>query len=49
MNSMLAELAVRGAERLKAQRGAVGWLIVGVLLGIVLIVVLIIKFLIPGE
>ena len=31
------------------QRGAVGWLVVGVLLGIALVVFGIIKFLIPGE
>ncbi|MEX0834182.1 MAG: hypothetical protein WD276_09995 [Actinomycetota bacterium] len=46
---MLTELIIQAARRLREQSGAVGWLIVGVLLGIVLIVFLIIKFLIPGE
>ncbi|MEX1046238.1 MAG: hypothetical protein WD050_02360 [Actinomycetota bacterium] len=45
----MTELIVQAAGRFREQRGAVGWLIVGVLLGTVLIVVLIIKFLIPGE
>ena len=31
------------------ERGAIGWLVVGILLGIALVVFGIIKFLIPGE
>ena len=43
------ELLQRAALLRHREDGAVGWLIVGILLGIGLVVFGIIKFLIPGE
>ena len=33
----------------RQERGAVGWLIIGVLIGMVLVVILIVQLIIPGD
>ena len=38
-----------GAIRSPDERGAVGWLTIGIIIGVLLVVGGIIKFLIPGE
>jgi NhaP-type Na+/H+ or K+/H+ antiporter len=35
--------------RLRRQEGAVGWLVIGVIIGAILVVGLIVKLLIPGD
>ena len=39
----------REGERMKDERGAIGWLVIGILAGAALVVFGIIKFLIPGD
>ena len=46
---MLQLLQYTWTRLLRDQQGAVGWLVVGILLGVALVVFGIIKFLIPGE
>jgi hypothetical protein len=31
------------------ERGAVGWLIIGILIGIILVIILIVQLIIPGD
>ena len=46
----LTHLFVRAAAAVRArEEGAIGWLIVGILVGVGLVAFGIIKFLIPGE
>jgi tetrahydromethanopterin S-methyltransferase subunit F len=49
MTSWLTSAATGLLARLQAERGAIGALIIGIIIGAVAIVVLIIKFLIPGD
>ena len=39
----------RGEERMNDERGAIGWLVIGIIVGALLVVFGIIKFLIPGD
>ena len=49
MLDFVQTLLGRIGARLDDERGAIGWLVVGIIIGIGLVVFGIIKFLIPGE
>jgi hypothetical protein len=40
--------SLRGLD-LRGERGAIGWLTLGIIIGVILVIAGIIKFLIPGE
>jgi hypothetical protein len=46
---LIARLVERLGRARPADRGAVGWLVLGVLIGIILVVVLIVQLIIPGD
>ena len=49
MTNLLMHLTERFTALVAEERGAVGWMLVGIVLGVILIVFAIIKFLIPGD
>ncbi|MEX2458631.1 MAG: hypothetical protein WD770_06560 [Actinomycetota bacterium] len=49
MLDFVQTLLGRIGARLDEERGAIGWLVIGIIIGIGLVVFGIIKFLIPGE
>lgn len=49
MLELVQTLLGRIGAWLDDERGAVGWLVVGIIIGVLLVVFGIIKFLIPGE
>ena len=49
MANLTTYLMQRAETLASEERGAVGWLLVGIILGVLLIIFAIIKFLIPGD
>jgi hypothetical protein len=45
----LVEMFGRITNRLPEEKGAIGWLILGVLIGIILVIVVIVQLIIPGD
>jgi tetrahydromethanopterin S-methyltransferase subunit F len=46
---LLERLATWVGRVHRPERGAVGWLVIGVIIGMILVVVLIIQLIIPGD